>query len=159
MLLQDISVSSQVGATPYPSAYQRLTGTQIWNAPVLSLPIVSSLSTLPQLPLFLKTLALNESIILSSASILFLNAVLTFFNVYSSLKPNTSFTKPLLQTFSFVVDTHLHLCWIGSAYFFWGGGEDILHSEMLIPFICMWGIQYCHYVRFSSHNPLLSLAN
>ncbi|KAF7302775.1 hypothetical protein MKEN_01238800 [Mycena kentingensis (nom. inval.)] len=79
------------------------------------------------------------------------SAFAVFFNIQSSyrnvrramLDAHKSTLRPLLLLLPFLVSASLQLLWLAHPR---ASAPAILHSPLLVPFLCAWGLQFAHQV-------------
>ena len=73
-----------------------------------------------------------------------LSLILSYINVFKHrLSTKQSPFKPLLFLLPFPVSVATEVFWLGAPSF---KDSAILHSPLLIPFMCSWGLQFAHQV-------------
>jgi len=129
-------------------------GTTVWNAPLLSLPILSTLTTYESLakivPLSIRELPINVAFMIFSAIGLGFNIATSYGNVYKSLKKNDSVIAPIIRLLPFCLSAGLHVLFLASPLRgpdgALGGGRTVTHSALLMPYMCFWGLEFAHQV-------------
>lgn len=94
-------------------------------------------------------LALNESFMCFAALGLVVNIIHACLNVYASradpvtIRPHTKETNPLSLLLPFLLPVGIQVAWLSHPAF---NHSAIIHSALLVPFLCAWGLQFAHQV-------------
>jgi len=121
------------------------TGTLFWETRVwtwLGLETVFPFNCIPNLPL-------NETLMCLAACGLLINIIHACLNVYASradsstIRSHTRETNPLILLLPFLFPIAIQIAWLSHPAF---NHSAIVHSPLLVPFLCAWGIQFAHQV-------------
>lgn len=141
-------------------------GTSFWDQGVLAFTGIKHLPILENLP----DIPLNEAFMVFGGVGLGFNVVTSYMNVYKSCKEKkTSVLRPLAYLLPFPFTVFLYMSWLtpwkpvdlpsATPNPFDAGAtleqkitpappglESILNSELFLPFLCAWGLQFAHQV-------------
>lgn len=119
------------------------TGPTYWDQGIFTVTGLKDHALIAKLPV--KDLPLNECFMLFSAVGLLFNIAASTKNVYASLPPAKrtplSLIKPLSRSAPYVLHTTAMVLWL---YAF---PRELLHTTLLIPFMCFWGVAFAHHVQ------------
>lgn len=118
-------------------------GPQYWDQGILTVTGLKDVPFIAGLPI--KNLPLNECFMIFSAVGLLFNIAASTKNVYASLPPAKrsplSLIKPLSRSAPYILHTTAMILWLDAF------PRDLLHTTLLIPFMCFWGVAFAHHVQ------------
>ncbi|KII93135.1 hypothetical protein PLICRDRAFT_99893 [Plicaturopsis crispa FD-325 SS-3] len=91
----------------------------------------------PDILAYVPDAKLNEAFMLFGAVGLGYNIISSYLNVH---KAHKSALRPLLRLIPFPFSAALQVVWLYCA------GSTLVHSSLLVPFLCAWGLQFAHQV-------------
>ncbi|KIK94389.1 hypothetical protein PAXRUDRAFT_828044 [Paxillus rubicundulus Ve08.2h10] len=116
-------------------------GPSFWDKRLLTF---THLDKMPQVAAHVSNIRLNEAFMVFAALFLALNIVSSYRNVRKAMKAaGKSTLKPLVFLLPFIVSVVLQVLWLLNPSF---RHSNIIHSPLLLPFICAWGLQFAHQV-------------
>ena len=141
-LRPDSSVRLDRVDAPRTSLTSLLAGPSYWDQGILTVTGLKS-----HIPSFLpvKDLPLNECFLVFSAVGLVFNIIASTQNVYGSLpakgKSIASLAKPLSRLLPYTLHTTAMITWLAAR------PAEVLHTTLLLPFMCFWGVAFAHHVQ------------
>ena len=152
-----------------------LLGTGVWSLPLLSLPVLSTITSIDPIakiiPLSVHYLPINIAFMIFSASGLAFNIFVSYVPLTSRIKPlphyrltligtssygnvfrslkskkDESSFLPFLRLLPFCISVILHVAFVSSPSAF-KPRKDMAHSALLLPYMCFWGLEFAHQVR------------